>query len=99
VTGVEILDPRAPAVDVTPVAAVDLDRGLETAPVVGLRLDRTWRSFETVVDAWEQHLERDGASTRRLLVGPRTGPAGERTQHAVDEWARLVDCGVVGLGN
>jgi hypothetical protein len=66
---------------------------------VGLRLDRSWRSYLAVVDEWEQLLQRDGATVHVLWAGDRSGPAGEQTRTDVDEWSRLVECGVVGLGN
>ena len=35
----------------------------------------------------------------RLLAGDRVGPGAEQTRSDVDEWSRLVEVGVVGLGN
>jgi hypothetical protein len=32
-------------------------------------------------------------------VGERIGEEGERTRNDLDDWSKLVDVGVVGLGN
>ena len=44
-------------------------------------------------------LRRDGAEPVRLVAGERVGADAERTRNDLDEWSRLVDVGVVGLGN
>lgn len=76
------------------------DLGRRLAGVeVGLRYDASWRSYFTVVDEWERLLAADGARVRRLLAGDRVGPAAESTRSDVEEWSRLVEVGVVGLGN
>ena len=66
---------------------------------IGLRLDHAWRSYIKVVAVWEQLLQRDGASVRLLWTGERVGTGGEQTRTDIDEWSRLIDCGVIGLGN
>ncbi len=66
---------------------------------VGLRLDRSWRSYFVVVDEWSRMLRDDGAIVEVLLAGDRTGPAAAETRTDVEEWAKLVEVGVVGLGN
>jgi hypothetical protein len=93
-----ILDPRVkpPADPVTPTFAVG---GPLAGKVVGVRLDSSWRSFIAIVDEWEQLLRRDGAVPQVLWVGDRVGPVGERTRSDLEEWSRLIDIGVVGLGN
>jgi hypothetical protein len=94
----EILLPTAPeGVDDT---SETFDVGRPIAGVkVGLRLDHSWRAYMTVVDDWERLLRRDGAEVLVLWAGDRVGPAGEQTRADVDEWSRLVECGVIGLGN
>lgn len=95
---ITILDPRvAPARDPeTPTYSVD---GPITGKVVGLRLDHAWRSYIAIVDEWEQMLRVDGAVPEVLWAGDRVGDEGVRTRADLDEWSRLVDVGVVGLGN
>jgi len=66
---------------------------------VGLRLDEVWRSYVAVVDEWERLLVDDGAIPRVLWVGERLGGEGEKTRADLEEWSRLIDIGVVGLGN
>jgi len=70
---------------------------------VGLRVDFAWRSFRFIVDEWSRLLEADGAEARQLWVETERGevrqynPNDLRTD--IDEWSRLIDCGLAGLGN
>jgi hypothetical protein len=95
---ITILDPTAPpgADDASP--TYDLGRSLRDVRV-GLRLDRSWRSYEVVIDIWQRLLRENGAVPEVLVVGERVGDEGERTRNDLDDWAKLVDVGVVGLGN
>jgi hypothetical protein len=52
-----------------------------------------------VLEVWQRLLRDDGAIPEQLVVGERIGDEGERTRDDLDEWSRLVDVGVVGLGN
>ena len=96
-TRITILDPTAPApdVDANPgPPARDLD-GL----MVGIRSDRTWRSFEWVADEWEQLLSDEGARVHRWVSGNRVGDEGERTRAELVEFVRACDLAITGLGN
>jgi hypothetical protein len=94
---VTILDPRVrPPEEASP--TYELGRPLDGV-VVGLRLDLAWRSYFAVVDEWERLLKADGAIPKVLWTGERIGSEGETTRSDLDEWSRLIDCGVVGLGN
>ena len=95
---IRVLDPTALPEDERAADTFDLGRSL-AGVTIGLRLDRSWRSYFVVLDAWEKLLVRDGATVKRLVVGERVGSEGERTRNDLDDWARLVDCAVVGLGN
>jgi len=95
---VEILLPTPPKAADEHSTVYDLGRSVAGA-TVGLRLDRSWRSYFTVVDVWTELLERDGATVRVLWTGDRAGPEAEQTRDDVEEWSRLVEIGVVGLGN
>ena len=95
---VEILVPTAPDAGRDASETWSLDRSIEGV-VVGLRTDHSWRSYFAVIEVWEELLRRDGADVRVLWAGDRVGPQGEQTRADVDEWSRLVECGVVGLGN
>src|SRR5207247_10164906 len=66
---------------------------------VGLRLDHSWRAYYVVVGVWEELLRRDGAEPHVLWTGERVGAEGVTTRSDLDEWSRLVDCGVVGPGH
>ena len=44
-------------------------------------------------------LQADGAIPTLVWVGERVGAEGEQTRSDLEEWSRLVDIGVVGLGN
>ena len=54
---------------------------------------------KAVVDEWERLLHADGATVRVLVTGERVGPEGDTTRADLEEWSKLVDVGVVGLGN
>lgn len=95
---VEILVPTAPDAAGSTSPTWDVGRPLDGV-VVGLRSDYSWRSYFAVMDVWEQRLRADGADVRVLWAGDRVGPQGEQTRADVEEWARLVECGVIGLGN
>ena len=95
---IEILLPTAPERGGATSPTWSLDRPVDGV-VVGLRTDHSWRSYFAVIDVWEKMLRHDGADVRVLWAGDRVGPQGERTRADVDEWSRLVECGVVGLGN
>ena len=94
----EILLPVAPRGDTETSRTWSLDRPLDGV-VVGLRSDFSWRSYFAVVEEWEELLRADGADVRVLWTGDRAGPQAEQTRADVDEWSRLVECGVIGLGN
>lgn len=95
---ITILDPRVvpPRDPETTIYTVD---GPIAGKVVGLRLDTAWRSYIAIVDEWEQMLVADGAVPKVLWAGERVGAEGEQTRADLDEWSRLIDIGVVGLGN
>jgi hypothetical protein len=95
---VEILLPTAPNEGGDTSKTWSLDRPLDGV-VVGLRTDHSWRSYFSVIEVWEGLQRRDGAVVRVLWAGDRVGPQGEQTRSDVEEWSRLVECGVVGLGN
>ncbi len=93
-----ILDPRVvpPREPETKTWSVD---GPLDGKVVGLRLDHAWRSYIAIVEVWEQLLTDDGATVKLWWAGERVGSEGEQTRADLEEWSRLVDVGVVGLGN
>lgn len=69
---------------------------------VGLQIDYAWISYYTVIDEWERLLRADGAQPITLWVErsrqePRRDPTEVKAE--VEEWSKLVECGVVGLGN
>ncbi len=98
VASIEILLPTPPVGADARSPVFDLGRPVRGV-TIGLRLDRSWRSYYTVVDTWTELFERDGAPVRVLWTGDRVGPEGEQTRDDVEEWSRLVEVGVVGLGN
>jgi hypothetical protein len=94
---ITILDPtsHAPEVNADPGPSIST----VNRRVVGIRSDRTWRSFEWVADEWQRLFEADGARVRRWTAGNRIGEEGERTREQLDEFTRAVDLAIVGLGN
>ena len=95
---IEILSPVPSAAAEETSTVYDLAKPV-TGVDVGLRFDASWRSYFTVVDEWEKRLVADGARVHRLLAGDRVGPGAEQTRSDIEEWSRLVEVGVVGLGN
>jgi hypothetical protein len=92
-----VLDPTAAAAD------EDLGPGPDLPDVrgrrIGIRLDRTWRSFQWVADEWEAALRDAGAEVTRWMAGNRVGAEGERTRRELDAFVGSVDGAVIGLGN
>lgn len=95
---IDVLVPVPPDADEAGSATFDLGRAV-LGVRVGLRLDPAWRSYYAVVDEWTRLLRRDGAEVHVLVAGERVGPTAAQTRADIDEWARLVEVGVVGLGN
>lgn len=94
---VTVLDPTAPPP--ADEAGPGPDAGPLAGKVVGIRTDRTWRSFEWVADEWADALRAAGAEVRRWCAGNRIGEAGERTAEQLAGFVAEVDVAVVGLGN
>lgn len=94
---ITILDPTAPAPD------TNADPGPSPATLVGctvgIRSDRTWRSFEWVADEWERALAAERAVVRRWVAGNRIGDEGERTRVELEAFVAANDVVVAGLGN
>ncbi len=93
-----ILDPTAPPAAGDSWVPPRLNGGLQGL-TLGLRLDRSWRCYEIVLDAWESLFRRDGAAIQRFVVDARVSGAGEQMRTDLAAWSRLVDCAVIGLGN
>ena len=94
---VRVLDPTAAAPETAPVT--EPDAGTVAGKVVGIRLDRAWRSFEWVADEWRQTFAALGATVKLWVAGSRVGEEGERTRAELEAFADGVDVAVVGLGN
>ncbi|MGH7856689.1 MAG: hypothetical protein ACREQY_05105, partial [Candidatus Binatia bacterium] len=77
-TRVRILDPTAPPPgdDLGP----GPDAGNLRGKVVGIRLDRAWKSFEWVSDEWSRAFAEAGARVRLWVAGNRIGEEGECTR-------------------
>ena len=93
----KVLDPTAPPPDIG--ADPGPDAGTLAGRLVGLRYDRTWRSFEWVIDEWTTMLGGAGADVRPWCAGNRIGEEGERTRVQLKRFVDEVDVAVVGLGN
>ena len=94
---IRVLDPTAPP----PEADVDPGppAGRLAGKTVGLRTDKTWRSFTFATDEWARRLEAAGARLRWWDPGGRIGEEGERTRRELEEFSVGVDVAIVGLGN
>jgi hypothetical protein len=96
-----IANPRAAAVAPAGNAPPTLGRPIRRVRV-GLEVDYAWTCYQTVIDEWEHLLRAEGAEPSTLWVErSRREPARDPTdvKAEVEEWAKLVECGVVGLGN
>lgn len=94
----DVLDPTAPAAIDRPWSPPPTLAGLH-GRTIGLRLDRSWRCYEQIVEVWEQRLAADGAQVARMVVDARVGDAGARTSDRFAAWRAGLDAAVVGLGN
>jgi hypothetical protein len=94
---ITILDPTAPAPDIDPDPGPPV--GALAGLTVGIRSDRTWRSFEWVADEWETLLAQEGARVNRWVSGNRIGDEGERTRLELAEFVDAADLAITGLGN
>jgi hypothetical protein len=92
-----VLDPTAPPPQDQSGPGPDV--GDLAGTVVGFRSDRTWRSFEWVIDEWERRLREHGVDTVRWVAGNRIGEEGEVTAQQLAEFTDRVDVALVGLGN
>jgi hypothetical protein len=96
-TRMKVLDPTAPPPEIA--ADRGPDAGELAGRLVGLRYDRTWRSFEWVIDEWTTQLGEAGADVRPWCAGNRVGEEGERTRAGLERFVDEVDVAIVGLGN
>jgi len=94
---ITVLDPTAPPPQDQ--SGPGPDAGDLAGKVVGFRSDRTWRSFEWVIDEWARRLREHGAETVTWIAGNRIGEEGERTAEELASFAERVDVALVGLGN
>jgi hypothetical protein len=94
---ITVLDPTSvpPADDADP----GPDAGALAGRTVGIRVDRTWRSFDWVIDEWAPRLEAAGARTVVWVAGNRIGESGVRTAAELADFVERIDVAVVGLGN
>jgi hypothetical protein len=97
VARITVLDPTAAPPDVDPDPGPDA--GDFAGRIVGIRSDRTWPSFEWVLDEWTRELTDAGAQVRPWRAGNRIGDDGVRTFAELDDFATDVDIAVIGLGN
>jgi hypothetical protein len=94
---ITILDPTAPPPEdqALPEPAAGDVRG----KLVGLRLDRAWKSFHWVAEEWAAGFRALGARVEVWIAGNRIGEEGERTRAELEGFASGIDLAVVGLGN
>ncbi len=92
-----VLDPTAPPPEISTDPGPDV--GSLAGKVVGIRFDRTWRSFFHVKDEWRARLEAAGATVHEWEARGRVGDEGERTRAELERFADEVDVALVGLGN
>ena len=74
---ITVLDPTAAPPEVDPDPGPDA--GELAGRIVGIRSDRTWPSFEWVLDEWTRELTAARAQVRPWRAGNRIGDDGVRT--------------------
>jgi hypothetical protein len=65
---------------------------------VGLRTDRSWRSWTFIASQWAEALRKDGAEASVFPIAEHIGPEGERAIAELGAWADTLDCAVIGIG-
>jgi hypothetical protein len=98
-----ILSPVAPRPEVdTSTVGYSLDRPIAGVRV-GLEIDYAWIAYIAIIDEWEKLLRADGAEPHTLWVERSRDDVvrreADQLRADIEEWSRLIDCGVVGLGN
>ncbi len=94
---ITVLDPTAAPPEVTPEPGPEA--GSLRGRLVGIRYDDAWKSFEWVIDEWQQRLRDTGAEVRTWCAGNRIGEEGDQTFAELETFATDVDIAIVGLGN
>jgi hypothetical protein len=79
---IEFLAPVPPPEEDLGSSTFTLDKPLGGV-VVGLRLDKAWRSYITVAEVWEKNLRDAGAIPRVLWTGDHSGPNAAQTRSEV----------------
>lgn len=94
---ITVLDPTAapPPTQPDPGPAVGRLHGR----TVGIRNDRTWRSFDWIAEEWAARLRAAGAEVELWTSGSRIGEEGRQTEKELARFVADVDLAVVGLGN
>jgi hypothetical protein len=73
--------------------------GALSGKVVGIRLDKYWRSWDTLTAEWAKLLEADGATVRWWRHTAPIGKKADEILSGLDQFLRGTDATIVGLCN
>ena len=69
----------------------------------GFQVDYAWNCYSILIDEWEKLAAAGGAKPNTLWIersrNQKTARSKDEIRNDIDDWSRLVDVGVVGLGN
>ncbi|HXK22900.1 MAG TPA: hypothetical protein VMS55_09525 [Myxococcota bacterium] len=92
-----VLDPTATRND--DVASPGPDAGVLIGKRIGFRVDRMWRAWDWISEAWADRLRAAGASVSFWRSGGRSGEEGLRMDRELAEFLKTIDVAIVGLAN
>lgn len=92
-----VLDPTAARAD--DIASPGPEAGRLAGKRIGIRVDRMWRAWDWISEAWAEKLRGLGAQVSFWRSGGRSGDEGERMERSYKEFLATVDVAVVGLAN
>ena len=92
-----VLDPTATRDD--DIATPGPDAGSLVGKRVGMRLDRIWRAWDWIAEAWADRLRAAGAEVSFWRSTDRSGEEGEKQAAELDAWLKTIDVCILGLAN
>ncbi len=92
-----VLDPTARRDD--DIAHAGPDAGSLIGKRVGFRVDRMWRAWDWISEAWAERFREAGAETLFWRSAGRSGDEGERCEREYKAFIESIDVAVIGLAN
>jgi hypothetical protein len=92
-----VLDPSARRDD--DIATPGPNAGVLVNKRIGFRVDRMWRAWDWISEAWAEKFRAAGASVTFWQSGGRSGDEGERMAEELRAFLSTIDVAIVGLAN